>query len=358
MSSKSNRQNWRLFRHLPLGVKQVVPLSTLAILVAGCRKEEKAADVPQPVPVVTEVVALNAQQQFDTLLPAGNYSGIAHLGGDLYALVDDKSATVGFRVVELHFDASGRIASLADSGFRSSGMNNADAEGVAFFTPASTLFIACEGDNSVREYRLDGSPTGRSLPTAGIFPANGNIGIESLTYNAETHRFWTTTEGTLSADGAASSPTNGLPRTLRLQAYDDDLMPSGQWIYRTDTPVTDTVDGTYVFGVSDLCALDDGRLLVMERESHIPSLAFGAFVTNKIYLVDPSSTSQGDTLDKRLLTSFRTLINDLTYANYEGICLGPRLPDGNRLLILVADSQNRYRGVLKDWFKTIVVQGI
>ena len=38
------------------------------------------------------------------------------------------------------------------------------------------------------------------------------------------------------------------------------------------------------------------------------------------------------------------------------MCLGPVLPDGGRVLILVADSQAGYKGILKDWFKTIVLK--
>ena len=34
---------------------------------------------------------------------------------------------------------------------------------------------------------------------------------------------------------------------------------------------------------------------------------------------------------------------------------GPRLADGRQLLVLVADSQNQYKGVFKDWFKTVVM---
>ena len=42
-------------------------------------------------------------------------------------------------------------------------------------------------------------------------------------------------------------------------------------------------------------------------------------------------------------------------ANYEGMCLGPKLPDGRQVIILCADSQDRYMGVLHDWFRTIVL---
>ena len=48
---------------------------------------------------------------------------------------------------------------------------------------------------------------------------------------------------------------------------------------------------------------------------------------------------------KQLLCDFETRLVmtaagiDVALANYEGMCLGPRLPDGRRCLILIADSQ-------------------
>jgi hypothetical protein len=97
---------------------------------------------------------------------------------------------------------------------------------------------------------------------------------------------------------------------------------------------------------------------VLEREIRKTSKSIGSFVHVKLYLVDPTRYQPGDVLEKQLLTEFRTRIN-LTrrnFANYEGLCLGPRLVDGSLLLLLVADSQNQYRGVLRDWFKSVVVK--
>jgi len=73
--------------------------------------------------------------------------------------------------------------------------------------------------------------------------------------------------------------------------------------------------------------------------------------------VNPPLHQPGEVLEKQLLTEFRTRINVTarSFANYEGICCGPRLADGRRLLLLVADSQNQYKGWLKDWFRSIVV---
>ena len=56
------------------------------------------------------------------------------------------------------------------------------------------------------------------------------------------------------------------------------------------------------------------------------------------------------------MTEFSTRMN-LTrrnFANYEGICVGPQLVDGRQVLLLVADSQNQHKGMLRDWFRSVV----
>jgi hypothetical protein len=110
-------------------------------------------------------------------------------------------------------------------------------------------------------------------------------------------------------------------------------------------------------GVSGLAALDDGRIVVLEREMYFPKKQIGSFALVKLYVVNPSLHKPGEILSKTLLTEFRTKVNFTrrSFANYEGICIGPKLADGRQLLILVCDSQNQYRGVLKDWFKTVIL---
>ena len=63
-------------------------------------------------------------------------------------------------------------------------------------------------------------------------------------------------------------------------------------------------------------------------------------------------------MTKYLLAEWRTRLNITarSIANYEGMCLGSRLADGSQSIILVADSQNRYKGVLKDWLKTLIIK--
>lgn len=101
-----------------------------------------------------------------------------------------------------------------------------------------------------------------------------------------------------------------------------------------------------------MCALDDGNLLVLEREFYVPKKKIGAFVNCKLFKFTVGN------LKKDLLSTWRTKLTLLsrTLANYEGMCLGPKLADGSRVLILVADSQNQYGSVLKDWLKTLKIE--
>ena len=134
-------------------------------------------------------------------------------------------------------------------------------------------------------------------------------------------------------------------------------MPQEQYWYQTDASLAKGEEGNSYLGVSGLAALDNGQLIVLEREIRRTPHHVGSFVHVKLYLVNPSQHQPGALLEKQLLTEFRTKLNltKRSFANYEGICVGPKLADGRQVLLLVADSQNQYKGVLKDWFKTIVI---
>ena len=270
-------------------------------------------------------------QRFHHQLPPGNYSGIAPLGNNRYAVVTDKSEEDGFYVFRIEIDTvKGRITEVENEGFRSSGLPNRDMEGICYRPSTNTVFISGEKDNEVFEYNLDGQRTGQRLEMPEIFKqAGANYGLESLTYNAKDHLFFTTSEHPLKGDSM-----------LRIQSFGDNLKPLRQYLYQQDAPIS----SKHTYGVSELCALDDGRLLVLERQIRIPRLKLGASTTIRIYEVWPA---EEQFLEKRLVKEFRTHMNlfNRRFANYEGLC-----QPSPGLLMLVADSQNRYKGILRDWF--------
>lgn len=122
-----------------------------------------------------------------------------------------------------------------------------------------------------------------------------------------------------------------------------------------------------------MTALKDGSLLVLEREFFVSPKYLGSWVQNRIFHVrtataepvtfstDLSKLSEKDFLHKELVAEFRTSLSVTSHslANYEGMCLGPDLPDGRHTLILVSDSQGNYGNSmfhLKDFIKVITLR--
>ena len=281
-------------------------------------------------------------QRFHKQLPAGNYSGICRMDGGRFALVDDKAPEDGFCVVRIDIDsAGGRIRSIENEGYRGSHLPNRDMEGICYCPARGTLFISGEGDNEVFEYLPDGRRTGRRLEMPPEFRrAKANRGLEALAYDGVRHLFVTTTEQPLPGD-----------TLLRLQTFGDDLQPRRQYLYRPDEALSRKYK---VRGVSAMCALSDGRLIVVERQIRVPRLKIGARAVTRFYEVRLPDGEEGianpletSVLQKRLVReiSTRLTLTGRRFANCEGIC---EAHPG--LLLVVADSQGRYGGVLRDWF--------
>ena len=151
-------------------------------------------------------------------------------------------------------------------------------------------------------------------------------------------------------------------------SHTPNFTPQEQYAYLMDAAGINPSASNYAMGISAITALNDGKLLVLEREFLVTKSKIGSFVENKIYCVDPaqskiiSKEKELDTdspyMQKKLIARWRTSLGLLrqNLANYEGMCLGPRLKDGSQVIVLCADSQEQYGGVLRDWFRTIILR--
>lgn len=312
-----------------------------------------------PLMMIAQEVTLLKQKAFPKTVSAGNYSGITWLGASRYAIANDKSPTAGFYLMTIETDSiTGELLTVREDTFLTSGLPNRDEEGICYMPESQTVFVSGEADQEIIEYNLQGQLTGRKLNIPEVFKTSyKNGGFEALTYQPKTHRFWTTSEFTLKADGEKPTIERKIKNRLRLQSFGDDLQPKEQYWYESDSTIIKKHKGRSIVGVSGLAALDDGRIVVLEREMYFPKKQIGSFAHVKLYVVNPTLHKPGEILSKTLLTEFRTKFNltRRSFANYEGICIGPKLADGRQVLILVCDSQNQYRGVLKDWFKTVIL---
>lgn len=357
-----------------------------------------------------KVVRENPQKAFPKTVAAGNYSGIAHLHDDIYAVVSDKSDSALYFNFRIQVNPkTGEPEQVENLGFteRTDGTLNDgkpwlglekgfDHEAIVKVSD-STLVIASEGYCRLKEFSIlptsaDAAKVGYQQnlwesrwPSSDFYP---NYNFESLAFDSVHQYLWTIPESTLRKDGQPATPQNGLANRLRLMRLDWGKMKEDSnkeeyseqvsskkdsrymmtYAYQMDQPSTHKKADIYVMGVSELCVLPDGQLLVLEREAFIPKIKIGAFCKCKLYLINPLNSEEfsmkekfsSDTpfLKKRLLTEWKTglSLSKRSFANYEGMCLGPKLEDGSQVVILLSDSQDQYAGVLKDWFKTIVIR--
>ena len=310
-------------------------------------------------------------------IPSGDYSGITPVSDNRYAVVSDKSAIDGFYTFRIKQDRrSGQVVEVSDwAAFGDSlhGRSGRDQEGIAFFPSDSTLWISGEADQRIPAYRLDGSHTGQELSVPEIcgkekiYP---NYGFEALTYDNTRNLFWTVTENVLKADGRVAAPGSVGPSPLRLLALSPSGAPVAQYTYWLDEPETRQKGRQYAFGVVALCALDDGRLLVLEREFDVPKRYLKSTVHEKLYMVRPDEADTQSSapklngteglLRKELVTEWTTRMRLIRprLANYEGMCRGIVRDDGRQTLLLVSDSQGGYGKKfchLRDWIRVIVL---
>ena len=284
-----------------------------------------------------QTVVGEPRQRHFSKVPPGNYAGIVAMGNDRYCVVSDKSAEDGFFVFHIDIDTlSGEIRSIRNEGFRSSHCPNRDMEGITFLPSKGQVLVCGEADNNIYAYDTLGHRAERPWAKAPEFirlPAN--YGLESLTSNEQTGWVWTCNEN--KGD------------SIFLQRYSLDGRPDSCFLYFLDAPAAHAGSAGHAHGVSELCALDDGRLLVLEREFYVAPSKLGSWVECKLFVTDLR--------EKRLLSSWRTHLSllDFGLANYEGMCIARRLASGKLVLLLCADSQNQYAGVLRDWFKTLVI---
>ncbi len=64
------------------------------------------------------LVRMNPQRHYPATVPKGNYSGMAWMGGNRYAVVSDKAPKSGFFVFEIDVDSvSGGLLGVSAKGF-------------------------------------------------------------------------------------------------------------------------------------------------------------------------------------------------------------------------------------------------
>jgi hypothetical protein len=233
-----------------------------------------------------------------------------------------------------------------------------DPEALRLRPDAGTLLWTSEGDEArgfgpaFYESRRDGTFV-REIPLPPMFQpgadgrrgARDNLALEGLALTPNGRHAWLAMESALFQDGPL--PTLSAPggpcrftcielatgHATRQIAYIPDAIPRHPLI-----------PGTHADnGVSEVLMIDADRMLVLER-------AYAAGVGNSLRLYEIDTRQASDTLALEALATrnyrpaSKTLVADFATIglsrldNTEGMCWGPALPNGHRMLVVVSDD--------------------
>jgi hypothetical protein len=368
-------------RHPPLARRTLLRAGAAACIagVAGCvvRPQAAAPTGPPQLRLVGETLLPHRMQFKGTTV--GGLSGIDHdpASGLWVTLSDDRSElqparfytlAVTVREGDLRVEVLDVVTLRQASGQpfpkRKTRGEVVDPEAIRLLPGGRGVLWTSEGDAGVeqqpgvREARLDGSYVRSfNIPAQLRFgrPGTGarpNNTFEGLALTPDTRIAWVAMEAALQQDG----PVPGVGRPggpCRFTAFD---VASGRAL-RQIAYLPDAVQQSPVFpggftdnGVSEILMLDADRMLVLER-----GYSMGVGMALRLYAIDTRAASDTLALDrlraggyraapKRLVADFAQLgLSRLD--NTEGMCWGPRLPNGHRCLVVVSDDNFRARQV-------------
>ena len=235
--------------------------------------------------------------------------------------------------------------------------NAVDGEGVAYAADTRSVFWSSEGNYatgrapSITEARPDGRMK-RMLPSPAFAVTSAdrtsgprdNSDFEALCLSPDKRFLWVGMEFALLQDSDLPDDTRtSVTRITKLDRKTGSVV--GQFAYPVGprpggAPTAPGVaDGP---GLVECAALPDGRLLTLER-SYTP----GRGNNSRVYLIDARGADDIAATPSIAGASPRpvakTLALDVNTTgvlmdNYEGMAIGPVLPDGRRLLLMVSDD--------------------
>jgi hypothetical protein len=279
----------------------------------------------------------------------GGLSGLAYdPDRDLYYGLADRgvgNTSARFYALRLPLDGSGPaepitptivdVTTLRDPQGQPLTGANFDGEGIAV-TLDGALLIASETDPSISRFSIDGRllahlpvPQKFLVEPEGMALRNGSF--ESLSRNPDGSSLFTANEVPLTSDGEKTSEGR---RPIRILRYEDrgssGFEPSQEFFYLTEPAA----------GVNDLEALSGSELLVLEggRRVFRISLDEAQDASGEESLADPNLKP----VKKELLVDVADCPlpreSQNLPGNFEGMSLGPELPDGRQALILQSDD--------------------
>jgi len=379
-----------------------VRYAALVVLLASgltaCFGMGEPAGGPQPPSDVTRLTlvgqfSIPPLTRFPPLtgLPLGGISGLTSAGsGELLAVSD---AQRGGRIYRFAIEGIGESLRVTPTAFIpleiAPGEIQPDHEGLTVL-PNGNLLVASEGTGreprrppAIAEYGSRGEflrhldvrdryvPEPAGPVTRG---ARGNAGFESLTLSPDGERLFTATETALIQDDGTATFENGTrARLLEYVARDGTYEPEREFVYTVE-PVDQQAykPGSFTNGLVELVALSRTTLLALERgyveDAEKTGPSFNRIRVYRITIAGATDVSSLESLKghSEIVPVTKTLLLDLSQTpglspdlapsldNFEGLSLGPRLPDGRASLVLVSDDN--FAAAQRTWFLVFAIE--
>lgn len=309
----------------------------------------------------------------------GGLSGMMWNANSLVAVSDDKGRDGEPRLyeIDLKIEKSGPtlkpktvhfVTGLPNGLEKKGGL---DLEGLILL-PGGDILISSEGNNNAKpremprifrttiegKWKLDLPISEKYLPETTGQQKKGiqnNGAFEGLTSYGDGKFVYTSTELPLVQDVVSGEERKG--EWIRILKYEDkgaqqSYKPVAEYAYRMDA-LSDGPQGMEVMrGVSEILAISDNKLLVLERGARLSSKKL---ISNALtfYLVDLSKGSDVSSLtslrdgkftgvSKTKVLDFETDLakecGEKCLENFEALSWGPKLADGRRSLLVLSDN--------------------
>ena len=362
----------------------------------GRRPRIKHPEYPQGVTTLSLVgqFSIPANTRFPPVvgLPFGGISGLtAGSGGqDIYGISD---APLGGRIYG--FSVVDPVGTFSVTTLKAVAITMAaddthpDFEGITLL-PDGTFAISTEGTDQVPRlpptidiYGRHGDYVRRLTVPDKFVPektgtasrgARGNAGFESVTLAPDGSRLFTAAEVPLIQDGEPPTfEAGGRTRILEYAARHDTFEPAREFAYDLEPIAKMPFEAGFAMnGLVEMVALDRTTLLALERgyveNKANPERGASRIRVFKVTVAGATDVSSLESLKGHtdVLPAAKTLLLDLSEVkglspelgtaldNFEGMTIGPRLPDGRATLLLVSDDN--FRDSQRTWFLLFAIQ--